>query len=81
MRAIVRCIAGVALALSVAGCNAIEAQYIRQGIGTNIAWADGHITSERFEWTWPEPNAYAADNKRFLLGFFGPQDNRLFARD
>jgi prepilin-type N-terminal cleavage/methylation domain-containing protein/prepilin-type processing-associated H-X9-DG protein len=51
------------------------------GRRANIAWADGHITSERFEWTWPEPNAYNADNARFNLGFFGPRDNRLFARD
>jgi hypothetical protein len=36
MRAIVRCIAGVALALSVAGCNGLEFQYFRQGIGTDF---------------------------------------------
>jgi prepilin-type processing-associated H-X9-DG protein/prepilin-type N-terminal cleavage/methylation domain-containing protein len=51
------------------------------GKRANIAWADGHITSERFEWTWPGVNVYNADNARFNLGFFGPRDNRLFARD
>ena len=47
----------------------------------NIAWADGHISAERFDWTWPGLNAYGADNARFRLGFFGPRDNRLFTRD
>ena len=45
----------------------------------NIAWADGHISSEPFEWTYPT-NIYGADNARFNLGFFGPRDNRLFTR-
>jgi prepilin-type N-terminal cleavage/methylation domain-containing protein/prepilin-type processing-associated H-X9-DG protein len=55
--------------------------HFRHSKRANIAWADGHITAERFEWTWPEVNAYGADNARFLLGFFGPRDNRLFTRD
>jgi len=46
----------------------------------NIAWADGHVTSERMSWTYPV-NAYGVDNGQFALGFFGPEDNRLFARD
>lgn len=45
----------------------------------NIAWADGHISSEPFEWTYPT-NIYGADNARFALGFFGPRDNHLFTR-
>ena len=36
MRAVVRCIAGAALALLVAGCNASETNYFRQGIGTDV---------------------------------------------
>ena len=51
------------------------------GRRANIAWADGHITAERFDWTWPGTNVYGADNARFNLGFAGPRDNRLFWRD
>ena len=51
------------------------------GKRANIGWADGHVTGERFEWTYTTKNVYQADNARFLLGFFGPRDNRLFARD
>ena len=59
--------------------------HFRHGVAggrrANIAWCDGHISSERLEWTWPGVNVYNADNSRFHLGFFGPRDNRLFARD
>ena len=51
------------------------------GRRANIAWADGHVTAERLEWTWPGVNVYGADNARFSLGFFGPHDNRLFSRE
>ena len=52
------------------------------GRRANVAWADGHVTAERFEWTWDDqPNVYGADNARSNLGFFGPRDNRLFTRD
>jgi prepilin-type processing-associated H-X9-DG protein/prepilin-type N-terminal cleavage/methylation domain-containing protein len=47
----------------------------------NIAWADGHVTSEAFEWTYPGLNAYGADNNLLKLGYFGPHDNSLFSRD
>jgi prepilin-type processing-associated H-X9-DG protein len=46
----------------------------------NIAWADGHVTAERFEWTCPV-NVYGAKNEPLQLGFFGPRDNRFFQRD
>jgi prepilin-type processing-associated H-X9-DG protein/prepilin-type N-terminal cleavage/methylation domain-containing protein len=46
----------------------------------NIAWADGHVTSEPFAWTYPK-NVYGADNARFNLGFFGPMDNTPFQRN
>jgi len=46
----------------------------------NIAWADGHVTSERFEWTYPK-NIYGAANESMMLGFFGGVDNRLFQRE
>lgn len=46
----------------------------------NVCWADGHATSEAFEWTYAT-NVYGADNAAALLGFFGPRDNRLFRRN
>ena len=52
-----------------------------RGRRANIAWADGHVTAERFEWTYPGTNVYGADSARFSLGFFGPTDNTLFQRD
>lgn len=46
----------------------------------SVAWADGHVTGERFEWTY-DTNVYGAKNARFDLGFFGPRDNSLFRRE
>jgi prepilin-type processing-associated H-X9-DG protein len=45
----------------------------------NVVWVDGHVSSERMEWTYPQ-NVYGADNSRHNLGFFGPRDNTLFDR-
>jgi len=47
----------------------------------NIAWADGHVTSELFAWTYPGSNVYGANNTLLHLGYFGPQDNSLFQRN
>jgi prepilin-type processing-associated H-X9-DG protein/prepilin-type N-terminal cleavage/methylation domain-containing protein len=46
----------------------------------NVAWADAHVSSEPFGWTYPV-NIYGADNAAARLGFFGPADNRLFQRE
>ncbi len=46
----------------------------------NIGWADGHVTAERFGWTYTKKNAYGANNQKFDLGYFGPRDNGLFER-
>ncbi len=43
----------------------------------NVLWADGHITSEKWEWA-PETNIYGARNSRWMVGWFGPTDNRHF---
>ncbi len=61
--------------------NTSPSIHFRHNKRANIGWADGHISAERFEWTWPQLNAYNSDNTKFLLGFFGPRDNRLFTRD
>lgn len=47
----------------------------------NIAWADGHVSSESFQWTYPGLNVYGADNTALQLGYFGPHDNSLFQRN
>jgi prepilin-type processing-associated H-X9-DG protein len=47
----------------------------------NIAWADGHVTSELFSWTYPGVNVYGANNSLLHLGYFGPHDNSLFQRN
>jgi len=54
--------------------------HFRHAKRCNIGWADGHVTSERFEWTHPGGNIYGVDNERAQLGFFGPADNALFDR-
>lgn len=46
----------------------------------NIAWADGHVSSEPMAWTWETPNIYGADNRASSLGYIGPRDNTLFDR-
>jgi prepilin-type N-terminal cleavage/methylation domain-containing protein/prepilin-type processing-associated H-X9-DG protein len=43
----------------------------------NVLWADGHVTSERWEWA-PEKNIYAAKNSRWAVGWFGPRSNFYF---
>lgn len=50
----------------------------------NIGWADGHVTTELWGWTWKigDPgNFYGANLDELKLGWFGPQDNTLFKRD
>lgn len=43
----------------------------------NVLWADGHVTSEKWAWA-PETNIYGGKNRRWAVGWFGPEDNRLF---
>ena len=62
------------------GNNTSPSLHFRHRRQASVAWADAHVTSERFEWTYPT-NAYGAANARFDLGFFGPRDDTLFRRD
>jgi prepilin-type N-terminal cleavage/methylation domain-containing protein/prepilin-type processing-associated H-X9-DG protein len=43
----------------------------------NVIWCDGHVTSEKWEWA-PETNIYGGSNHRWGVGWFGPENNRLF---
>jgi len=47
----------------------------------NIAWADGHVTPERFGWTYPTPTAYGANNAAMHLGYVGARDNSMYCRE
>jgi len=51
--------------------------HFRHNGRANVLWADGHITSEAFEWG-PKTNIYDGNNHRWGIGWFGPKDNRLF---
>jgi len=43
----------------------------------NVVWADGHISSEQWEWA-PDTNIYGASNRRWATGWFGPRNNFYF---
>lgn len=43
----------------------------------NVLWCDGHVTSEKWEWG-PVTNIYGGNNRRWAIGWFGPESNRLF---
>lgn len=52
--------------------------HFRHGGRVTVGWVDGHVTSERLDFTRPGLNAYRCANKDFQLGWFGPADNTLF---
>lgn len=54
--------------------------HFRHRGAVNVVWLDGHTSSQKMEWTYPQ-NVYQADNKMLRLGFFGPKDNTLFDRE
>lgn len=48
-----------------------------------VGWADGHVTSEKMEWSMPlsDPSNWAGiDYLGMKLGWFGPRDESLFDR-
>jgi len=51
--------------------------HFRHDMRVNVVWCDGHVTSERFEWTTNE-NIYGGQNRRFGVGWFGPESNVYF---
>jgi len=67
--------------------NSTPSIHFRHSRRANIGWADGHVTAERFEWTYTDAdykngNAYPGnDSAYYLIGFFGPRDNTLFSRE
>ena len=67
----------VVLAGAQQGMRTSPSIHFRQGGTANVAWCDGHVSAERMSFTTPT-NAYGADNRRFDVGWFGPDDNSLF---
>lgn len=51
--------------------------HFRHNGRANVLWTDGHVTSEKIEWT-PDTNVYGGENRRWGVGWFGPKDNRYF---
>lgn len=51
-----------------------------KGRRANVAWADGHVTSELMTWSY-ETNVYGARNATFGLGWFGGKGNEAFERE
>lgn len=51
--------------------------HFRHEFRANVVWCDGHITSERYEWTTDE-NIYGGKNRAFGVGWFGPKSNLYF---
>lgn len=43
----------------------------------NVVWCDGHISSEPWGWA-PDENVYGASNRRWSVGWFGPENNFYF---
>lgn len=66
--------------LSVWGSSMSPSIHFRHREKALVGWLDGHVSSERCEWTEPV-NVYGAPNGRMKLGWFGPRDNRLFDRE
>lgn len=63
--------------------NPTPSMHFRHRGFASVAWADGHVTSERFEWTMDKNdlNNYAGiDYARYKIGWFGPHDETLFYR-
>lgn len=49
----------------------------------SVAWADGHVSSERMEWSMPanDPNNWSGtDYASMKIGWFGPHDETLYGR-
>ncbi len=51
--------------------------HFRHNGRANVLWADGHVTSEKWEWA-PETNIYGGSNYRWAVGWFGPENNVHF---
>lgn len=58
--------------------NPSPSMHFRHRDRASIAWADGHATSEKMEWS---VNVFGTDYGALKFGWFGPHDETLFARN
>jgi len=58
------------------GLSAPSLHFRHQG-RVNVIWCDGHVTSERWAFA-PVTNVYDGNNRRWGVGWFGPENNRFF---
>jgi len=64
--------------------NPSPSMHFRHRDHASVGWADGHVSSERMEWTLEvgDPRNWSGiDYAGFKIGWFGPQDESLFKRD
>ena len=52
--------------------------HFRHNGRANVAWCDGHVTSERMSFTTEGENIFGGDNRAAQIGWFGPENNSLF---
>lgn len=60
-----------------AGYTLSPSMHFRHYGRVNVLWCDGHITSEKIDWT-PDANAYGGNNRQWGVGWFGPKSNYYF---
>jgi prepilin-type N-terminal cleavage/methylation domain-containing protein/prepilin-type processing-associated H-X9-DG protein len=51
--------------------------HFRHNGRANVVWCDGHVTSEKWAWS-PVTNIFDGNNRKWAIGWFGPQNNSLF---
>ena len=64
--------------------NPSPSMHFRHRGQASVGWGDGHVTSERMEWTMAanDPNNWShVDYGAMNIGWFGPRDESLFNRD
>ena len=64
--------------------NPSPSMHFRHRDRASVAWGDGHVTSQKMEWTMSvsHPNNWSqVDYGAMKLGWFGPQDEARFGRN